>query len=207
MMLQTRKTGPAAALFCMALACGIIRAQEMPSRTQAASLQAFGLISYVQPHYSTGSTTVNNTGVSLGADLDFRPLDLLEPSIELRATFAPGSDVTEKTYQFGPRLEADLGRVKPYIFLLIGTGSITFAQPIPTPFGPYTHDSSFVYSGGFGVDYMVTPRIGIRGDLMLQHWNLGGGPQASTSLPFYPHLFSFGVDYRFNFNGVRRKYH
>jgi len=191
-----------AALLCMAIACGTARAQEMPTRTQGASLQAFGLISYVQPHYDTA----NNTGGSLGADLNFRPFELLQPSVELRATFAPGADVSETTYDFGPRLEVNLGRLKPYAFVLIGPGTITFAHPIVFASGPYTHDSSLVYSGGVGADYMLTPQIGLRGEIMVQSWNLGS-PQAAVSDSFNPRIFSVGVDYRFDFNGVRGKRH
>jgi hypothetical protein len=176
------------------LGCCIARAQEMPTRTQVASLQAFGLLSYVQPHYDTA----NNIGGGFGADLDFRPLYRFEPSVELRATFAPGADVSETTYQFGPRLELDLGRLKPYGYILLGPGTITFTHPITTPQGPYTHDNSIVYSAGLGADYMLTPQIGVRGDLMVQSWNLGNAGNAAAA--FKPLIFSIGVDYRFDFN-------
>jgi hypothetical protein len=188
-------------LLSIALGCATARAQEIPARQQGASLQVFGLMSYVQPHFNTA----NNIGGSLGADLNFRPLDFLEPSLEIRGTFAPGSDVTENTYQFGPRVAVDFSRVKPYLYFLIGSGSITFHPPLPTPEGPYTHDGSVVYSGGAGVDYMLTPQLGIRADAMLQHWNLGDGPLSSANKPFYPHLYSFGVDYRFDFNRIHRR--
>jgi Outer membrane protein beta-barrel domain len=196
-----RRTG--VTVFCMALAFGsTARAQDMPTRTQGAALQVFGLVSYVQPHYDTA----NNKGGAFGADLNFRPLFLFQPSLEARATFAPGTDVSETTYDFGPRLEMDLGRLRPYGFILIGTGTITFTQPIMTPTGPYTHDSSLVYSGGFGADYMLTSQFGVRGEIMVQSWNLGGqGSVASAS--FNPRIFSAGVDYRFDFNRVRRNRH
>ena len=187
------------AVFCMVMALGTAYAQEMQTRTQGATLQAFGLISYVQPHYDTA----NNKGGALGADMDFRPFYVMEPSVEVRATFAPGSDVSETTYDFGPRLEMDLGRLKPYGYILIGTGKITFTQPIMTPTGPYTHDNSFVFSEAFGADYMLSSQIGVRGEIMVQTWNLGGQGN-TTSSSFNPHLYSFGVDYRFDLNRVRR---
>jgi hypothetical protein len=187
----------------MVMALGTAYAQEMQTRTQGASLQAFGLVSYVQPHYDTA----NNKGGAFGADVDFRPFYLLEPSVEVRATFAPGGDVSETTYDFGPRVEFDLGRLKPYAYILIGTGKITFTQPITTPTGPYTHDSSVVFSEGFGADYMLTSQIGLRGDIMVQSWNLGGQGNNASSSSFNPHLYSFGVDYRFDFNRVRRSRH
>jgi hypothetical protein len=202
MMLRTRKMGLIAILFCLTLACGTVRAQEIPARTQGASLQAFGLISYVQPHYDTA----NNIGGSFGADLNFRPFKFLQPSVELRATFAPGSDVSETTYDFGPRVELDLGRLKPYGYFLIGPGKITFAHPVVFPTGPYAQDNSLVYSGGIGADYMLSSQIGLRGDLMVQSWNLGGQGDPSTT-SFNPRLFSFGIDYRFDFNRVRHNRH
>jgi hypothetical protein len=202
MMRQKRRAGRHIILLCMAMAFGTAGAQDMPTRTQGASLQVFGLVSYVQPHYDTA----NNKGGALGADIDFRPFYLMEPSVEVRATFAPGSDVSQTTYDFGPRLEFNLGRLKPYATILIGTGNITFTQPIMTPTGPYTHDNSVVFSEGFGADYMLSPQIGLRGDIMVQSWNLGGQGN-STSSSFNPHLYSFGVDYRFDFNRVRRSRH
>ena len=183
----------------MAFAPRNAAAQEMAAKSQGASLQAFGLLSYVQPHYDPS----NNIGGSFGADLNFRPLYRFQPSFELRATFAPGADVSETTYDFGPRLEADLGRLKPYGYILIGSGAITFAHPIVFPTGPYTHDNSLVYSGGFGADYMVTPQIGIRGDIMIQRWDVGDSSDANN-MPFHPRIYSIGVDYRFDFNHVRR---
>ncbi len=181
----------------LALSCIMANAQEIATRQQSASLQAFGLLSYVQPHYDPS----NNIGGTFGADLDFRPLYRYRPSLDLRATFAPGSDVSETTYDFGPRIEADFGRIRPYACFLIGHGSITFQHPIITPAGPYTHDDSLVYSGGFGADYMLSRSLGLRGDFMLQRWNLAGTGSNSTP-PFHPRLLSLGVDYRFDFNRV-----
>jgi len=205
-MRQRRNAGPGIAVFCMVMAFGTAYAQEMQTRTQGATLQAFGLISYVQPHYDTVNNPSNNKGGAFGADVDFRPFYLLEPSLEIRATFAPGDDVSETTYGFGPRVELNLGRLKPYGYILIGTGTITFTHPITTPTGPYTHDNSLVYGAGFGADYMLSSQIGLRGDIMVQTWNLGGQGNAPSS-SFNPHLYSFGVDYRFDFNRVRRSRH
>jgi len=185
-----------------AFACTFAAAQEIPSRNQGMSLQAFGLVSYVQPHFDPS----NNLGGGFGADLNFRPLYKFQPSLELRATFASGADVSETTYDFGPRLEVDYGRFKPYVTALIGKGNITFQHPVTFPTGPYTHDDSFVFSGAIGADYMVTRQIGLRGEIMVQRWNLGGSNVAS-GIPFYPHLYSAGVDYRFDFNLMRRKKH
>ncbi len=175
------------------LACSTTSAQEIPTQQQSASLQLFGLYSYVQPHYYPSSSN----GISLGADLNLRSYYNLHPSLELRAVFAPGPDVTEKTYSIGPRIEADFSRLHPYIYALVGKGTITFAHPVIYPSGPYSHDDSMVFSGGIGANYMVTPRFGIRGDVMVQRWNLGG---KTTTIIFYPHLYSVGVDYRFDFN-------
>jgi hypothetical protein len=179
--------------FVILLICDTVTAQEIPTKQQDSSLQFFGLYSYVQGHYYPS----NNSGISLGADLNLRPLSLIQPSLEVRATFAPGPDQHETTYDFGPRVEANLNRLHPYAFALIGTGTITFPHPVIYPSGPYSHDNSVVFSGGVGVDYVLTPRFGIRGDLMVQRWNLGG---ANTTIIFHPRLYSFGVDYHFDFN-------
>ena len=188
-------------MFCAALLCNSARAQEVPARTQGASLQAFGMFSYVQPHYDPS----NNIGGSLGVDLNWRPLSVWQPSVEIRATFAPGADVSETTYNFGPRLEMNLGRLRPYVTGQIGTGSIHFKNPIVTPTGPYTHDSSAVYSVAFGADYMLTPQLGVRGDVMVQSWDLGDS--TGTAITFHPRLYSFGVDYRFDLNALRLHRH
>ncbi len=50
------------------LACRTTSAQEIPTQQQSATLQVFGLYSYVQPHYYPS----NNSGGSLGADLNLR---------------------------------------------------------------------------------------------------------------------------------------
>jgi hypothetical protein len=195
--MQKSRFSTALGWFTTALIAALISvtasAQEIPTKQQAASLQVFGLFSYVQPHYYPS----NNNGISLGADLNFRPLSVIQPSLELRATLAPGSDVTEHTYNFGPRIELNLSRIRPYAFAFIGKGYITFAHPVIYPTGPYSHDDSTVYSGGGGVDYLLTPRIGLRADIMLQRWNLGGG---ATTTVFHPRLYSVGADYRFDFN-------
>jgi len=187
----------AAALALLALACAA-SAQEMPTKKQSASLQLFGLFSYVQPHYDPS----NNLGGSFGAELNLRPLDFLQPSLDLRATFGPGSDVSETTYDAGPRLEAEFGRFRPYVVALIGTGKLTFQHPVIFPTGPYTHDSSTIFSGGLGADYLLTHSISIRGEVMVQRWNLGDSP--TTSVIFHPRIFSVGVDYRFDFNTLHR---
>jgi len=168
-------------------------AQEIPTKQQAASLQLFGAYSLVQTHYGTA----NNSGVSVGADLNLRPLSLVQPSLEVRGTFASGSTVTENTYDAGPRLEFNLNRVRPYIYAEIGAGSITFAHPVIYPSGPYSHDNSIVFSGGIGADYMIARQWALRADIMQQRWNLGGG---ATTTVLHPRIYSFGVDYRFDFN-------
>jgi len=186
----------AVALLC-AMAASRASAQEVPTRNQFAGLQAFGLFSYVQPHYGAAS----NPGGTLGADLNFRPLYFLQPSLDMRYTFAPGADVTENTLGFGPRVELTFSRLHPYLYALVGHGTITFANPISTPTGPYTHDDSLVLGGGFGADYMLTRQLGLRAEVTQQRWNLGNGP---TSVIFHPRIYSVGVDYRFDFNKVSR---
>jgi hypothetical protein len=101
-------------------------------------------------------------------------------------------------------MELDYGRLHPYLAALIGHGTITYAHPLITATGPYTHDDSLVYSGVVGADYMLSRQIGLRGEITQQRWNLGSG---TTSVIFNPRIFSVGADYRFDFNKVHGNRH
>ena len=162
--------------------------------TKTVSLDVFGGVIALDPKFGV---TTKEIGYVAGADVTrhFRPVDV---SFELRYTVASGYSADEKTYGGGLKVERAFARFHPYLDFLVEGGRVNFDHPeiYGSPF--YTHDDSFVYNGGGGVDYDLSPRFALKVDFQAQHWKTG-----SEHPPFYPYNGSVGIVYRVPFSSLR----
>ncbi|MEO8737637.1 MAG: outer membrane beta-barrel protein [Edaphobacter sp.] len=184
---------PAALL--MALSPGSLRAQAGPAATKKAEISAFAMYSRVSPDYGT-----KNNGITFGGDYTRRMHWFLVPSLEVRATFAPGNTVGERTFGGGLRVEHPIWRLHPYADFLVSAGTITFTHPSIDSRGRlYKSDNSLVYTYGGGLEYDVTSRWAAKIDYQGEHWNLGSAAQTLT-----PRVFSVGLVYRIPFRSFHK---
>jgi hypothetical protein len=159
-------------LACLATLTGILsptylHAQSVPTESKGMELSAFAGFVAARPDYYTA----NNTGVAAGAAFtrffEHLPVD---PSLELRGTYASGSAVTERTVSAGLRISKRFHRYHPYIDFLVGEGSIVYA----TDPAPFEHeDRGLEYSFGGGLDIDLVHNFQARVDIQQQSWNLG----------------------------------
>ncbi len=168
---------------------GRAEAQARATAGRSIGLSAFGGVSGANPEVDGGP---NDYGYVLGGDLT-RSLRRVTPSVEVRYTSVTGSDVNEKTFLGGVKLERELAnRLHPYVTVLFGNGNIDFNHPVLFNGVPYAHDNSFVYDFGGGVDVDLTRHLGIKGDVQYSHWHTGGETNAFT-----PIVVSVAAVYRF----------
>ena len=112
-------------------------AQATPTATKSADLSVFLGYNSVKPDYGP----YRNDGGTFGVDFTRYFHFPVSPSLELRANFANGTTVNERSYLFGLRAQADsLRRVHPYVDFLAGPGTIHFNFPS----GGDTGDNSVV---------------------------------------------------------------
>lgn len=181
-------------------ACGLLvlggstcLAQASPVESVGYRLQAFGMYSAAQPNYQpNGVSSFNGTGATLGVAITHAPIGIFQPGLEVRGSYATGSQVRLRSITPGPRVAVRLGRWEPYADFLIGVGDVYFQHP--TVAG-YLQNNSVVYSAGGGLDFAVTPRFAARADFQEQFWKLDSNPGSA----FHPSWFSVGVVYQFPF--------
>ncbi|ADW70357.1 outer membrane protein [Granulicella tundricola] len=171
----------------------LLQAQSFATAARTVSISAFAGASRVNTDY--GST---NAGYLFGADFT-RHYHLVDPSLEVRATIAPGSSIGEKTFSGGLRLQKRFHRFQPYADLLAGAGSITFNHPTVVNGIPYASDNSFIYVFGGGMDYYVTRNFAVKADYNQQLWRLGQNLNRLT-----PSALTIGIVYRIPFHPYNR---
>lgn len=159
-----RWTVNAAALLSLTLAAtGIASGQATAAATRSAEVSAFATTTLMNPDY--GPT--NNYGYNIGADYTQLNRGLINSSIEVRYSNAPGSTVNESVFFGGMRFHGSpLFGANPYVTFLAGTGTITFVHPVAT----YTHDYSFVLGMGAGADIPLRHNVNLRADFLHQTW-------------------------------------
>ena len=85
-------------------------------------------------------------------------------------------NVHAETFLAGPRYHLDMGRFQPYAKGLAGMGKFNFPYNYAT--GKY-----FVIGVGGGMDYLINPRLSVRGDFEYQYWpQFTFGPMSSGGL-------------------------
>ena len=178
-------------LASLSLVFGPVRlaAQDMPNAVRTADLSVFAGYGTVTPAYYPNSTIRNNDG-TFGLNFTRYLGFPVQPSLELRANIADGTEVNEHTFLFGPRVQADfLRHYHPYVDFLVGPGTIHFNEYT----GGYLGDNSTVFSYGGGIDVDLIRHFQIKLDGQGQHWRLG------TEKAFSPDIFVVGLAYRVPF--------
>jgi hypothetical protein len=169
-------------------------AQSDPGMYKTESISAFAGFLYDHQDYTGGY----NDGVMFGMDFTQHIHFPVEPSLEARVNIAPGDDIKQNSYMFGPVLNARVGPFRPYGDFLIGLGTINFNHPAyPT----YTHDTSTVYDFGGGVEVALVRGVRLKFDMQYQHWQLGTTNQTA----FTPVLASAGLAYTIPFRAFHKQ--
>ena len=189
---------PLAALLTLAAALLPQRADAQAQATAAKtlSLDVFGAVTALDPKYGV---TTRELGYTVGGDIT-RHFRLLDVSFEARYTSATGFSADESTYGGGFKLERAFNRFHPYVDFLVGSGNIHFDHPEIYGSPTYTHDNSFVYEAGGGVDYDLIRNFAVKVDFQDERWRLG------TERPaFNPNNGSVGIVYRIPFRALHRR--
>jgi hypothetical protein len=177
------------------------RAQAIPTATQALQLSAFAGGSYVQ----TGLDNGKNVGVTAGANLGFRPLFSLSPSLAVRGMFPMSEGKIDglAVALVGAQLERRFGRFHPYGNILFGRGQVNYVQLTSDPTYRYVYKTSTsnVLSPGGGIDVDITHFIALKADGQYQKWS----SPVTLSGQQYVTAITIGAVYRFDFNQSRRK--
>lgn len=159
-----------------------MHAQATPTAERSASLQVGAAWSSVNTDYLPKRVS----GTTIYFDWDFyRHLGL---EGEFRFAKDGGTNIYEKTYEFGPRYSRTYHqRFSPYAKALYGRGVFNFTYRDET-----TANLAYnMFAFGGGLDYKVLPFLNLRGDYEYQRW-----------LSFPPHGLSpsavtVGAAYRF----------
>jgi hypothetical protein len=169
-----------------------VHAQSMPAESKGMELSAFAGFVAVHPDYYTANNTGAAAGLAFTRFFERLPVD---PSLELRGTYASGPAVTERTVSGGLRVSKRFRRYHPYVDLLVGVGSIVYATD-PAPFEHEDRGLEYTFGGGIDIDIIRNFRARI--DIQRQSWNLG---QNNTLKPqggdytLSPTAFLIGVTY------------
>ncbi len=191
-----------AAIVIFFLPLGVF-AQARQSATRAAGIDVFGALSDTDTAYYG---TDRHLGATAGIDFtEFRYFPSLHgrltPSLELRATDAPGNLVSEQTIQGGVKVAYNHRSLHPYVDVLVGGGNVTFHPPNANLEAGYVYasDSSFLFNYGGGIMVDLLPRWSIIADYEHQSWNLGFTPEVK----FTPQSVSLGVVYHLRLKPFR----
>lgn len=176
-----------------------LTAQANPAGVKKADLSAFGLYSKLTPDYGPQK----NNGITFGIDYTRYTRWWVNPSIEFRAKIAHGTTVDEKSWGGGIRVEKPINHWHPYADFLLSAGTINYHLQTPAilPNGkPYIDDATITKSFGGGLDYDLTPRFALRGDMQFEKWHL----DKYTPIYLTPYAWSAGVVYRIPFRSFNR---
>jgi hypothetical protein len=190
-------------IFAMILtSAGVARcgAQSLPTASKSAEISAFGGYLASSPDYGPFIPK----GIGAGVDFTVFPRFPVAPSLEFRVQDAFGTDVTEKAFLVGLRVQKDLRqKYHPYADFLVGGGKIVF-HPAPSP--DYTADTSKAYSFGGGINIDLARHVALKLDYQRQAWNLGGDRKDPTVGDFTlsPTTLLVGVTYTIPFRKLNR---
>ena len=176
-------------LICSVAFCAGAAAQSTPTASRTLGLEGYAGFALVVPDYD--ATT--DKGFFLGGNIT-RPYRNFEPALDIRYTRATGPEVGESSFTGALKVGKGFGpqrRFHPYGQVGAGYGTITYDHPIIFAQGPYTHDNSFIYTFGAGLEYDLPRHLGVKADYTYQHWNLG-----DEIHPLTPTAVSIGVTYR-----------
>ncbi len=147
--------------------------------------EVFGGYSYVNHDFSLTSQ-LGMQGWNASANFEIaHPLGLTADF----SGFYPNAKVY--TFLFGPQVSFRLNRVTPFAHFLMGEAIVHYN-------GYLTSDSSFAYAAGGGVDFAMTRRLALRGQVDWLHTKFQTFDSQGGSI-FYPNVvrISTGIVFRF----------
>jgi opacity protein-like surface antigen len=179
----------------LALVAPIAHAQADVTASKSLGLTLFATAGQADTDYGK-----KNPAIAAGVDLALYPrwLRFVEPSLEGRLTFAPGSTVSETSIQSGLRISRHIRSFHPYADLLVGYGVLSL-KGITDP--SIAHTNAFTWNYGGGLDYDLHGPLGLKLDYQQQSWGLGSQNGRLT-----PNALTFGVTYNL-FTGARHPKH
>ena len=181
----------------LAICLPAAHAQSVATGVKTYELSVFGGATSLEPKFGV---TISELGFVAGGDIK-RHFRIVDVSFEARYTSATGFSADESTYQGGLKAERAFSRFHPYIDFMVGGGKIKFDHPEIYGSTTYTHDNSFVYDFGGGLDYDLVRNFAIKLDVQGQRWEIG-----VEKPPFYPYNASIGVLYRIPFRPFNRRH-
>ena len=173
-----------------------VQAQAQATATRTIGLSVFGAVTALDPKFGI---TTREIGYVAGGDITYH-LRLLDISFEARYTNATGYSADESTYGGGFKVEHAFRRFHPYVDFFVGGGKIKFDHPEIYGSPNYTHDNSFIYDFGGGLDYDLIRNFAVKIDAQGQRWQIG-----VEHPTFYPYNASVGLVYRIPFRALRRR--
>ena len=160
---------------------GRSRAQGDPTAVRTLQLSSFTLLGDT---YTGLSTPVTNRGgrnltATAGIDVGLYRTRHITLDGEIRGAYPIYSGHVDghESLLAGPRVryrftEPRVDRLQLYTELLAGRGSIRYVDGgYPTASLLYLQSNSAVYSAGGGLEYALTRRWTLRGDIQFQHWS------------------------------------
>ena len=164
---------------------------EAHAQAQSTASKTLGLSAF--------ATATREVGFAVGGDIT-RYFRLLDISFEARYPSATGFSADESTYGGGFKFERAFNRFHPYVDVMVASGNIKFDHPEIYGSSDYTHDNSFVYDAGGGLDYDLIRHFAVKLDVQGERWKIG-----TEKPPFYPYNASVGLLYRIPFRDLRRR--
>ncbi|MGD0964668.1 MAG: hypothetical protein ABSA57_12300 [Candidatus Acidiferrales bacterium] len=194
----------------LVLALGVVdnaRAQGIEGvRPARAEVEIFGGYSYMRSTTAVSGAPINLNGAS--SAMGFYVKSWLGLVGDLGVYHqgdiaASGLSLTVSSYQFGPRVRLrNHTHMTPFGQLLLGVGhagGTLYTRSLGPGLSPLGTNNGFLFTGGGGVDWKLTPRIGIRllqvEYLRSQFLNGSGNGNRQENLRLSTGIvFSFGND-------------
>ncbi len=173
-------------------------AQADPTATQRLHASAFGGVTGTY----TGLDSGRNLGITAGADLGSGSYFSLQPSFELRGTYAfdKGGVDSQKNILAGLKLVRAYRRFEPYGDVLFGRGEINYNHGRLNPAGDFLYFQTYsnILSLGGGLDIPFSEHLRLKVDGQLQRYST----PVTESGHLYSKPFTLGVVYRFGSDRV-----
>ena len=180
-----------AALICLPPA---LFSQALPTARRTLQISTFGLLTGTY----TGLSGGRNLSFTLGGDLGFYHYRSVLLSAEARGTYPldKGNVDAQKSVLGGLRVESRYSRAVVFGNVLAGRGAIEYVNGgYVVPPLVYFSSTTSVYDGGLGVEFDVSPRLALKAEAQVQHWD------TPVTTAIYAKQVGVGVVYRFGANG------
>jgi len=154
----------------LSFACAVLLLAGLCAGQSSDRVQVFGGYSYVYPDFSlTGTTGMSGWNASatfglkhhMGIVADFSGY---YPGYNFGCSGC-GQSAKVHTFLFGPQVSFTRGRVTPFARFLLGDTHMTTALDGVPNYQTFTSNNSFTFGAGGGVDFGLTSRFALRGQV------------------------------------------